>query len=58
MNETLEDWELWDKDEQDGIVHCDARCGAKDNPETYEEVCAALAHWRSHSTIAGCSHGR
>jgi hypothetical protein len=38
-------------------VDCDQRCKALTNPQTVEELRAALNHWRSHDYLSGCSHG-
>lgn len=38
-------------------VYCEANCGALDDPQTLEELRAALEHWRSHGFMSGCSHG-
>lgn len=41
------------------IESCDdPRCRALQEPETIEEVRAAMEHWRDHSHLSGCSHGR
>lgn len=39
------------------IVGCDSMCGAKDKPETSQEIWNAYIHWREHSVMSGCSHG-
>jgi len=39
-------------------VWCDEDCGALEDPVTIEELRAALEHWRFHSLMAGCAHGR
>lgn len=39
-------------------VSCDDNCKALEQPETLEEVRAALEHWRDHDAQGGCSHGR
>jgi hypothetical protein len=39
-----------------GIVACDDYCGAKEEPQTYEEALATVAHYKSHSYLSGCSH--
>lgn len=38
-------------------VSCDDNCGALTNPQTVEELRAALVHWRDHDHLSGCSHG-
>jgi hypothetical protein len=39
-------------------VRCDEKCGALQEPgDSIEELKKALEHWRSHSYLAGCSHG-
>lgn len=41
------------------LVACDdPTCLAKEHPVTGEELRAALEHWRDHSCLCGCSHGR
>lgn len=54
------DW--WDADYYEGTpcdihVDCDERCKALTDPQTVEELRAALEHWKSHSYLSGCSHG-
>jgi len=44
--------------ERAGLVACDdAACTAVVNPVTIEELQVALAHWRGHRYLYGCSHG-
>lgn len=38
-------------------VPCDEPCFALAKPVTLEECKAALAHWKNHSYLSGCSHG-
>jgi len=38
-------------------VDCDQRCKALTDPQTIDELKAALEHWRSHQYLCGCSHG-
>ncbi len=38
-------------------VPCDDHCGAKEEPQTYEEALATVAHYKSHGYLSGCSHG-
>jgi hypothetical protein len=38
-------------------VRCDEECGALIDPETIDELRAALEHWIAHSVLHGCSHG-
>jgi hypothetical protein len=38
-------------------VDCDENCRALTDPQTVEELKAALTHWRSHPYLCGCSHG-
>ena len=38
-------------------VDCDRACLALTDPQTVEELRAALEHWRDHSYLSGCSHG-
>lgn len=40
------------------MVECDENCGAFVEPVTRAEYKAALAHWRGHGRLSGCSHGR
>lgn len=37
-------------------VSCDENCQALNEPETVEELRAALDHWQSHGYLHGCSH--
>ena len=39
-------------------VACDEPCFALRDPQTEEQLRAALQHWRRHSFMYGCSHGR
>lgn len=39
-------------------VSCDELCGAFQEPRSMEELQAAVEHWRRHSWLHGCSHGR
>ena len=39
-------------------VDCDDNCGAKKEPQTIEELRAAVEHWRDHRLLSGCSHSR
>jgi hypothetical protein len=41
-----------------GYVRCDDRCMARKEPVTLDEHKEALDHWKSHSRLCGCSHGR
>jgi len=41
-----------------GLVGCDAFCAAPEYPVTLAELTLAVAHWRSHKYLYGCSHGR
>jgi hypothetical protein len=41
-----------------GIVDCDDNCGAKLDPQTFEEYKAAYEHWRGHGCLDGCAHAR
>jgi hypothetical protein len=50
-----EDYVDWD---ETPYVACDALCWTKRNPETLQEYKQALEHWRYHSRLGGCSHGR
>lgn len=44
--------------EAKGLVECDdPDCEAREEPETVEELQAALQHWRRHHLSYGCSHG-
>lgn len=45
-------------DSENGFVECDESCKAKENPETLEEYKATLEHYKHHSLLSGCSHGR
>ncbi|MCW2902240.1 MAG: hypothetical protein JWO67_4505 [Streptosporangiaceae bacterium] len=54
--EELEPWEVQDRNRRLGLVDCDDHCGAKLAPETLEEALAAVAHWKSHGYLSGCSH--
>ncbi len=47
--------EQYEKDHP--LVECDLECGALNKPDTAEEIKAALEHWKSHSSLNGCSHG-
>lgn len=38
-------------------VQCDESCGAFVEPKTERECRDALAHWRDHHHLSGCSHG-
>ncbi len=38
-------------------VTCDERCKALNEPQSIDELHAALEHWRKHSNLSGCSHG-
>jgi hypothetical protein len=38
-------------------VGCDSNCKALLDPETVDELRAAVTHWRSHEYTGGCSHG-
>lgn len=58
MTTEIQDWEQYELNERRGLVQCDQRCGAKQEPETFEEAVATAEHYRSHSLIGGCSHGR
>lgn len=41
------------------LVYCDDKtCKAFELPQRTEEVADAYAHWRYHTYIYGCSHGR
>lgn len=48
----------WERDDCPVHVHCDERCRALVDPQSLPEALAAVAHWRSHSYLSGCSHGR
>jgi hypothetical protein len=39
-------------------VECDEDCGAFEEPDpnSLEELRAALEHWREHGYLHGCSH--
>lgn len=61
----IHEYEPYDEDSPDcpdcrhdaGLVGCDEKgCTAKEKPETFEEVKVALAHWRGHRYLHGCSH--
>lgn len=39
-------------------VSCDEDCGAYLEPITLDEYQLALEHWKSHSSLGGCAHGR
>jgi len=40
------------------VVECDSeRCGALENPRTFEDYKKACEHWASHGVQGGCSHG-
>lgn len=43
----------------DSVLHveCDNNCLALNEPATIEEYKAALAHWKDHESMHGCSHG-
>ncbi len=55
MAKELSWYEQYQKDHP--IVECDANCGALREPKTKKELVAAVNHWRSHSSLSGCSHG-
>lgn len=42
------------------LVYCDDDCGAYADPDpnSLEELRAALDHWENHSYLSGCSHAR
>jgi len=42
-------------DEEDGHG---AKCRALRDPIMFDEVEAALVHWRDHTYLGGCAHGR
>ncbi len=58
----------WDEDDERtgrldaagrALVTCDETCDAYEEPGSdRRELAEALRHWKSHSWIAGCSHGR
>jgi hypothetical protein len=53
-------WEhegYYDMPSCDVHVDCDERCLALKDPKTFDEIKAALEHWRDHTYLAGCSHG-
>lgn len=60
VGEPDEDWEGTHRQahEAAGFVGCDQFCGAKDNPQTPEEYVLAYLHWRRHTYLHGCAHGR
>lgn len=39
------------------INRCDQNCDYLEDPQTIEELRAALEHERNHSVNGGCSHG-
>lgn len=39
-------------------VRCDESCGALNAPTTRADLFKALAHWRDHQFLGGCSHGQ
>ena len=53
----LRDDAYYEMPECDVHVDCDERCKALTNPQTVEELRAALEHWRVHQHLCGCSHG-
>lgn len=43
----------------DKYVECDwIACAALQEPSSPEEVATAYEHWKDHSYLCGCSHGR
>jgi hypothetical protein len=40
------------------VTPCDTECGAPLDPRTEEELRLAVAHWRDHGYLSGCSHAR
>jgi hypothetical protein len=44
--------------EEDEFVECDVNCGALEDPITLDEYKATLRHYKGHSYLSGCSHGR
>lgn len=47
----------YDMPECEAHVDCDQRCKALTNPQTEDELRAAVEHWRDHQWLCGCSHG-
>ena len=37
-------------------VDCDQNCRALEDPQTVDQVKAALDHWKNHHWLGGCSH--
>lgn len=60
----MEDYKSEDKyakqreDIERGFVDCDDFCQAKEKPDSLEEYKATLEHYKNHSLLSGCSHGR
>lgn len=44
--------------EKTPFVGCDEACFALREPETSDEILAALRHWKEHHWLAGCSHAK
>lgn len=38
-------------------VSCDSDCRALEEPVSFDEIKAALDHWKNHSWVSGCAHG-